>query len=233
MGGPAAEAPSIVCEYRLTGGLQRKALRNLSHEIPAQELLPLSDLSRSNRRRNRLGWWWSSTTTGHVGFANAAQERCLLSLDADPLVSCIVHQPLVLAGTAVEVQVDYAVVRAGKPGVVVLGNRACVEDPSEPLIGAFCEKTGWHAVAVPSPSEAELRNLRWLAGFRQPYKRDDRAISAILRHFADGASLASMLDQSDEMPTALPTIYNLLWNGALHVDLEQPLDRQSLIWTGR
>ncbi len=233
MGEPAAETPSIVCEYRLTGGLQRTALRNLPQEISALQLLPLSDLSRSNRRRNRLGWWWSSTTTDHVGFANAAQERCLLSLDADPLVSWIVHQPLVLAGATVEVRIDYAVVRAGNPGVVALPSRAGVENPSKTLIGAFCKKMGWNAVAVPSPSEAELRNLRWLAGFRQPYKRDDRAIPEILRHFRRGASLASVLDQSDDSSTTLPTIYNLLWNGALNVDLEQPLDRRSLIWAGR
>ena len=71
------------------------------------------------------------------------------------------------------------------------------------------------------------------AGFRHPYKCDDQAIPLILQHFAQGSTVGSLLDSTDNALASLPTVYHLLWRGPLDADLDHPLDPESLIWSRR
>ena len=91
------------------------------------------------------------------------------------------------------------------------------------ITAGVCERIGWEYLLAGEPEPVRAANLRWLAGYRRPYARvgGDRRAAA-----GGGGAPVPLIELAGSVgdPVAvLPTLFHLLWAGALERDLRRPL----------
>ncbi len=198
--------------------------REFDSGIDIRGLAPLGGQAR--RGRARVGWWWSSTICAHVPYSNGSQRELLLQLDADPAVSWIVHEPLLLRRGSVSALIPFTVERGGTSTAVISAEFNAAE-----MVGDFAGPVGWDVLVLVPLSPVRQGNLRWLSGFRHSRFLDSELDSSGRAILCVPVPLAAAAEALGPCDRTLPFLFHKLWCGELHCDLDRPLDAESLVWS--
>ena len=148
-------------------------------------------------QRHFSGTYWSATERGHVIYESRLELARLLFADFDTSVNRIFAQPFLLSA-----QVE-ATVRRHVPDLLLLSNtgltvvdvkpRLRLSKPNVSFTLAWTkdvvERHGWRYEVWSEPPEAELANLRFLAGFRRGWLFDRMLLDELRASDFQGASL--------------------------------------------
>ncbi|MER6205972.1 TnsA-like heteromeric transposase endonuclease subunit [Streptomyces sp. NPDC001642] len=190
-------------------------------------------------QRHYSGTYWSVTTGDHVIYESRLELAHLLCADFDPLVHAIVAQPFLLK-SVFEGQIrkhipDYLLITDHGPVVVDVKPRRRWSDPVVSFTFAWARQVvaarGWRYEVWDAPPQAELENVRFLAGYRRPWLFDPGLVEELRRADLDGVLLgqaASRLPRPPE-PLVRAAVHHLLWSHDLHADLTEPLGPSTVL----
>jgi hypothetical protein len=96
------------------------------------------------------------------------------------------------------------------------------------------EGRGWRYEVWSEPPEAQLSNLRFLAGFRRDWLFDRRLLDELRASELQGMSLGKALRSFSARPEPLvrSAIFHLLWTQQFTVDLTRPLSASHVLANG-
>jgi hypothetical protein len=186
-------------------------------------------------QRHYSGSYWCAMTSGHVIYESRLELARLLYADFDRSVRSVVAQPFLLQaqvdGVAGRHIPDFLLLReGGVPLVVEVKPRRLVDTPKV----AFClgwarqlvEAHGWGFEVWSEPPEAELANLRFLAGYRRAWLFDVGLLGEIRgRGDLDGVAFGEAVRSFPHQPAPLvrSAVLHLLWEQFFTTDLRTPL----------
>ncbi|MFF2375097.1 TnsA-like heteromeric transposase endonuclease subunit [Streptomyces xiamenensis] len=179
------------------------------------------------------GTYWSATTQDHVIYESRLELARLLFADFDPAVRSIAAQPFLLK-TVVDGQArkhipDYFLMTDDGPVVVDVKPRRRL---CEPVVAFTFEWTreavesrGWRYEVWSEPPEAELENVRFLAGYRRAWLFAPEVLEELRCADLDGVPLGQAVRRLDGRPEpgVRAAIHHLLWTHDLHTNLTEPL----------
>ncbi|GLV77082.1 TnsA-like heteromeric transposase endonuclease subunit [Streptomyces hygroscopicus] len=180
-------------------------------------------------QKHYSGTYWSATMRDHVIYESRLELARLLFADFDPSVRDIVAQPFLLkavvGGEVCKHIPDYFLITEHGPVVVDV-------KPSAPVV-AFTfawtrqavESRGWRYEVWSEPPEAELENIRFLAGYRRQWLFAPELLDEVRRVDLEGVALGRAVRCLPDLPepTVRAAIHHLLWAHDLRTDLTQPL----------
>jgi hypothetical protein len=184
-------------------------------------------------QRHFPGSYWSATMSDHVIYESRLELARLLYADFDPSVRSISAQPFLLE-MRIEGQVrrhvpDFLLVRDGGPVVVDVKPRQHLGKEKTAFTLTWCksvvEDRGWEYEVWSEPPEAELANLRMLAGYRRKWLFDPSLLDALAGADLDGARLGDVPARMAERPRRLvwAHLLHLIWSNAYSVNLSTAL----------
>jgi hypothetical protein len=143
------------------------------------------------------GFYWSATMSDHVIYESRLELARLLYADFDRAVKAIMAQPFLLKaqvdGRMRRHVPDFLLVADGGPLVVDVKPRKHLAKERTAFTLAWCravvEDRGWEYEVWSEPPEAELANLRMLAGYRRDWLFDRRLLDTLIAADLDGARL--------------------------------------------
>ncbi|HZE16701.1 MAG TPA: hypothetical protein VE197_13915 [Mycobacterium sp.] len=96
------------------------------------------------------------------------------------------------------------------------------------------ERRGGRYEVWSEPPATELRDVRLLAGFRNPACFDTTLLEELRQRGLSGCTLGEALSVDLGRPPALvrSAVFHLLWNHYLTVDVTKPLTRPSILTKG-
>lgn len=156
--------------------------------FPFEAADPVRPAPSSRGQPSYPGWWWSPTTGGHVQFESWLQRHHLMEFDRRPDVTGISGQPFALTWTE-ELKhrrhvPDLFVRYANGSATVVDCRRVDRADEDSrrgsSITAVVCSVLGWTYELAGTPTPVRAANLRWLAGYRRRYVRNDRVADALL-----------------------------------------------------
>lgn len=190
-------------------------------------------------QKHYSGAYWSATTGNLVVYESRLELARVLFADFDPTVCGIMAQPFLLKsldkGTVRRHIPDYLLLTDHGPMVVDVKPR---HQQSSPMVAtAFTwtrravESRGWRYEVWGEPPEAELANVRFLAGFRREWLFAHGLLDELLRAGLDGTTIteATRCQPRWPEPCARAAIHHLLWRHDLHTDLTQPLQATTVL----
>ncbi|WP_331747700.1 TnsA-like heteromeric transposase endonuclease subunit (plasmid) [Streptomyces sp. NBC_00984] len=213
-------------------------------------------------QKHYSGSYWSSTQSDHVIYESRLELARLLYADFDRDVSAIVAQPFLLRaevnGALRRHIPDYLLVTGEGPLVVDVKPRHRVARPEHAFTFAWTrsavESKGWRYEVWSEPPDAELANVRFLAGYRRdwlfewdlleeecdetvdeepsPVRLFDPAILDDVRdRVVDGETLGEAFACLPERPAPLvrAAVLHLLWKQQWLTDLSVPLSARSVL----
>ncbi|MEU3374636.1 TnsA-like heteromeric transposase endonuclease subunit [Streptomyces sp. NPDC006660] len=213
-------------------------------------------------QRHYSGSYWSSTQSDHVIYESRLELARLLYADFDRDVTAIVAQPFLLRAVVDGVLrrhiPDYLMATEAGPLVVDVkpGHRAA--KPEHAFTFAWTreavESRGWRYEVWSEPPDAELANVRFLAGYRRDWLFEpdeeicDLAVGeeppperlfdpVILDEVRDRVGDGDMLGEAFECLPGRPAplvragVLHLLWKQQWSVDLSVPLSARSVLRT--
>jgi hypothetical protein len=97
------------------------------------------------------------------------------------------------------------------------------------------EERGWRYEVWSEPPATELRNVRFLAGFRNPSCFDETLLEEVRQRDLSHTTLGEALSAPFGRPPALvrSAVFHLVWNQYLTVDVRRPLTRSSILTKDR
>jgi hypothetical protein len=185
------------------------------------------------------GFHWSSTERDHVIYESRLELTRLLYADFDPSVRRIFAQPFMLrarVGGAVRRHIpDYLLLTDTGLVVVDVKPRHRLDAPKVAFTFGWTreavESRGWQFEVWSEPPEAELENVRFLAGYRRDWLFDPELLGELRALDLDGATLGDAFASLPDRPAPLirSAVLHLLWCREYVVDLERPLSRERLL----
>jgi hypothetical protein len=179
------------------------------------------------------GTYWSATVRDHVIYESRLELARLLYADFDPTVHGIVAQPFLLKavveGKARKHIPDYFLATERGPVVVDVKPRRRLSNPVVSSTFAWTrravESRGWCYEVWSEPPEAELENIRFLAGYRRSWLFDPAVLEESRRADLDGVTLGDAVRRvpGHAEPRLRAAIHHLLWRQELRIDLTCPL----------
>ncbi|GFH39229.1 TnsA-like heteromeric transposase endonuclease subunit [Streptomyces pacificus] len=213
-------------------------------------------------QKHYSGSYWSSTESDHVIYESRLELARLLYADFDRDVTAIVAQPFLLRAEVDGVLrrhiPDYLMATTAGPLVVDVKPRHRAAKPEHAFTFAWTreavESRGWHYEVWSEPPDAELANVRFLAGYRRdwlfepdeeicdlavgeepPPERlfDPVILDEVRDRVADGNSLREAFGCLPGRPAPLVRagVLHLLWRQQWSVDLSVPLSARSVLRT--
>ena len=160
-------------------------------------------------QKHYSGIYWSSTESSHVIYESRLELSRLLYADHDAAVHRIVAQPFLLkavVGGRLRRHVpDFLLVDDQGPVVVDVKPAALLDNPRVGFTlewaKAVVELRGWRYEVWSEPPVAELANIRFLAGFRNPRFFDHELLAAVRREDFFGRTLGEALSIDIGQPT--------------------------------
>jgi hypothetical protein len=193
-------------------------------------------------QRHFSGSYWSATDRGHVIYESRLELARLLFADFDASVNRIFAQPFLLRAlvkAAVRRHVpDFLLLSAAGPIVVDVKPRSRLSKPEVSFTLAWTrelvEGRGWRYEVWSEPPEAELANLRFLAGFRRGWLFDCGLLDELRASDFEGISLGKACRSLPDWPEALvrSAIFHLLWTQHFTVDLTRPMTASNVLANG-
>ena len=219
---------------------------SLPWELATTEVLASAAPWRTFRwhkgQRHYSGTYWSATEQGHVIYESRLELARLLFADFDTSVNRIIPQPFLLSA-----QVEDSV-RRHVPDFLLLSNagltvvdvkpRLQLSKPKVSFTLAWTkdvvERRGWRYEVWSEPPEAELGNLRFLAGFRRGWLLDANLLDELRAADFQGMSLGQACTSLPSWPEPLvrSAIFHLLWTQHFTLDLTRPLSPSHVLTRG-
>lgn len=240
-GGSGAGGAGFELAYRTPAGERRLPLVD-AWAAALEAALPVRSFPSYRRQRHFPGLWWSATTGGHVGFESWLERDHLMLLDHDPAVVGIASQPFWLFWTTPEGKgrshaPDYFARRADGSALVVDCRPAERIKPRDAAkfdaTRRACELLEWEYRLVGTPDTVQVRNLRWLAGYRHPRHHVAPAAARLVEVFTRRGPLLDGAQTVGDPLAVLPVLFHLLWRQVLRADLSTPLHEATGVITGR
>lgn len=205
--------------------------------LPFQDCSPVRALPSYKGQRNFTGLLWCATNSRLVGYESWLERDHLTCLDFAPDVVGIASQPFRLdfdlAGARRRHVPDYFVRLGDGTGAVIdvrPDNRITAHDQEVfSATESACASVGWAYKRVGVLPRTYVSNLRWLAGYKHPRSLNPAHGQAIRARLHDGPeSLFRLAAAVGNQVAVLPTLFHLLWSGALAADLRsRPLRQDS------
>jgi hypothetical protein len=175
------------------------------------------------------GFYWSATMSDHVIYESRLELARLLYADFDREVKAIAAQPFLLKAQ-VEGRMrrhvpDFLLVADDGPLVVDVKPREYLARERTAFTLAWCravvEDRGWEYEIWSEPPEAELANLRMLAGYRREWLFDRSLLDTLSAADLDGVRLRDVPAAVGGWPRRLvwSHLLHLIWSHAYTVDL--------------
>ncbi|MEV7787614.1 TnsA-like heteromeric transposase endonuclease subunit [Streptomyces sp. NPDC088106] len=210
------------------------------------------------------GSYWSSTQSDHVIYESRLELARLLYADFDRDVTAIMAQPFLLRadvdGVLRRHVPDYLLATTAGPLVVDVKPRHRAVKPEHAFTFAWTreavESRGWHYEVWSEPPDAELANVRFLAGYRRDWlfgpglteEIHDQAVEEeslrerlfdpvvldeVRDRVVDGDTLGDTFACLPGRPALLVRagVLHLLWKQQWSVDLGVPLSARSVLRT--
>jgi len=193
-------------------------------------------------QRHYSGTYWSATEHGHVIYESRLELARLLFADFDTSVKRIIAQPFLLSAQvegAVRRHVpDFLLLSDTGPTIVDVKPRLQLSKSKVSFTLAWTrdvvERHSWRYEVWSEPPEAELGNLRFLAGFRRCWLLDrnllDELRAADFQGMSLGEACKSLPDWSE--PLVRSAIFHLLWTQHFTLDLTRPLSPSHVLTSG-
>lgn len=211
-----ADAPMHVLRSTLRQGLPCRSVR---------ELIPVEDLNVRTRNRSRSGWWWSSTNRSHVPYSSTSELDVLVLLDSLPRTRWIAHSPIRITDDTNVALPPYVV--ETEDGFELVENFLEPDEANSALIAVAASGLGWKVL---SPAHTLNREtLLWLAGFRHQRCLDSSITEQILGACSRPRAIGDLVDQFDNRPGVLPSVFHLMWNNELRFG-EAQLSMVTQVW---
>jgi hypothetical protein len=220
------------------GPSERQALLAACWNAGFEDVAPVRDFPSYKGQRNFPGLYFAACTGRHVGFESWLERDWMMLLDFSPRVRAFSAQPFWLlwsSGGRVRRHAPDIFVRLADGRGAVVDVRA--DDRIEPedaeafeATAVACESVGWGFRRVGVPDPVLTANVRWLAGYRHPRCLRGEYRAGLLEAFASPAPLLGGALSVGDRIAVLPTLFHLMWTGALAADLASaPLDGGSLV----
>jgi hypothetical protein len=189
------------------------------------------------------GTYWSSVMSAHVIYESRLELTRLLYADFDRATEAVLAQPFLLSarvdGGKRRHVPDFLILRRGRvPLVADVKPRHLLTRPKVAFSLGWAreavESRGWEFEAWSEPPEAELANVRFLAGYRRPWLFDPELVAEIRGADLDGATLGEAFRAFPRRPAELARagVLHLLWAQHLVTDLATPLSARHRLRTG-
>jgi hypothetical protein len=185
------------------------------------------------------GSYWASTNRDLVIYESRLELARLLYADFDPEVEWIVAQPFLMArGTGKDVRrhvPDFFLATSAGPVVVDVKPQRMLRKEKVAAALAWAreavEARGWRYEVWSEPPEAELANIRMLAGCRREWLFNPALLAEIKLGAADGMTIRAVEQQVAGWPLRLirSAVLHLLWTRYLTTDLSTMLSRDHVI----
>ncbi|MGW2654389.1 TnsA-like heteromeric transposase endonuclease subunit [Streptomyces sp. NPDC001478] len=215
-------------------------------------------------QRHYSGSYWSSTQADHVIYESRLELARLWYADFDRDVTAIVAQPFLLraelGGVLSRHIPDYLMATTARPLVVDVKPRHRVSRPEHAFTFAWTreavESRGWRYELWSEPPDAELANVRFLAGYRrdwlfEPELTEERGdepvdeeppperlfdpviVDEVRDRVVDGETLEEAFACLPGRPDPLvrAAVLHLLWKQQRLTDLSVPLSALSVLRT--
>lgn len=185
-------------------------------------------------QKHYSGSYWSSTMRSHVIYESRLELTRLLYADFAREVRAIFSQPFLITaevdGITRRHVPDFLILRDGLvPLVVDVKPRQLLTRPKV----AFClgwarevvESCGWEFQVWCEPPEAELANLRFLAGYRRDWLFSSELLEEVRGSDLQGTTLGEAFRSFRNWPDELvrAAVLHLLWSQELSTNLGQIL----------
>lgn len=199
---------------------------------------PIRTGAQWQNRRNRHGdyFWWRTDT--YVWHESALERAALLELDFAGSAASVAAQPLrMLFRRGAEASYhdpDYFAIHTNGDQVLYDVKLRAGLTPKVTTSFAeterICALIGWRHVVLHESSRARVANLEVLRRAQDP-RHHPNQVRDLLHIFRHGRSLREgrRLARPDEPPLAMPGILHLAWHGHLIIDLEKPLQLETIV----
>lgn len=204
---------------------------------PVFSLVPVRRTHSSERNRHVPVTAFSSTTGGHLALESGLEHDLLRRLDRLPSIAWLVAQPLELRWTeprklrhvpdllSVDTNGSVTVWDVRNPRRVD-ENFALQVDKSR----TECASVGWHYEVFTGLGEVERLNLLWLHGFRRrPAWQSDVEVAVMVTAAGSDVMLGDLFALDDGSGQTKSSVWHLVWNGTLCVDMESKLNASTLV----
>ncbi|WP_370153354.1 TnsA-like heteromeric transposase endonuclease subunit [Streptacidiphilus sp. EB129] len=194
-------------------------------------------------QKHYSGTYWSSTMQAHVVYESRLELTRLLYADFDPVQVGLFAQPFLLCaevdGRTRRHVPDFLVLREDQvPMVVDVKPRHLLADPEVSSALGWAreavESRGWDFQVWCEPPEAELANLRFLAGYRRGWLFDSGLLAELRSLRLVGLSLGEAFRILPHRPGPLvrAAVLHLLWRQEIATDLGVVLSARHTLTAG-
>ena len=193
-------------------------------------------------QRHYSGTYWSSTNKGHVIYESRLELARLLLADFDPTVTWIVAQPFLLKTVVNRRQrshiPDFLLMTNDVPVVVDVKPPWQLEKPKVNFTLDWArnlvDSRGWRNEVWSGSDALVLRNVRFLAGYRNPSLFDPTLLDELRGMQLEGGTLGQAFDAAASRPPALvrAAVLHMIWNSEFAVDLSTSLTRSTILEIG-
>ena len=240
----ACRAGDFQLRYLEAGGsgfAERQGALTACWNTRFEDVPPVRSFPSYKGQRNFPGLYFAACMGRHVGFESWLERDQLLMLDFSPRVRSFSAQPFWLlwgsGGKTRRHAPDFFVRLTGGGGVVVdvrADDRIAPEDAEAfGVTAAACELVGWGYRRVGALDPVLAANVRWLAGYRHPRCLRAEHRARLLEVFTRPAPLLAGAEAVGDRIAVLPSLFHLMWTGALAADLASaPLDGSSRVSVG-
>ncbi|MCG2622163.1 TnsA-like heteromeric transposase endonuclease subunit [Arthrobacter sp. I2-34] len=194
-----------------------------------EDYAPVRSMNARRRQRNFSGLWWCASTGRLVGYESWLERDHLMCLDFAADVTGIAAQPFRLdfpdlpGGPCRHVPDYFARLSNGAAVVIDVRPDARIGGRDREVFSATesaCASVGWVYRRVGELPKVYTANLRWLAGYRHPRCLNAVHAAALLEALGSGSTIGALAAGAGDPVAVLPTLYHLLWTGALRAGLQ-------------
>lgn len=204
---------------------------------PVYSLVPVRRTHSSEYNRHIPVTAFSTTTGGHLVLESGLEHDLLRRLDRLSATAWLVAQPVELRWTEprkfrhvpdlLSVNGDGTVTLWDVRSLRRLDERFTLQSDKTRM---ECAAVGWKYEIFTGLGEVERLNLLWLHGYRRRPIWQDEVEAAILAAAADcRVLLGDLFALDDGSGQTKSSVWHLVWNGTLRVDLSGKLDASTLV----
>lgn len=226
--------PRVVCQPRTLRSPANLSVTEFARLSP-RDLSPVRRGIPRRGSRSFVGFWWFASTGAHVGFGSLRERDVLMALDFEGDVVEVERDPVEILrprGERTPVPCPWLFVRRcdGSRVLVVHATAAGVAT----LAHAF-EGTEVSVASPGLPDPAQLKTIRWLAGFRFSRCRPPVDLEReVLEMCVDGRRIADvsgyLSERMKDLDLARIGTYALIWHRLLVLaDRDSPLSEMSVV----
>ncbi len=215
-----------------TGARVRESLSRCWNQ-PFEAVAPVRSFGSFPGQRHFSGLWWFATTDRHVGYESWLERDHAMLLDFDPVVTGLASQPFRLVWEGGSHVPDFFARRLDGTAEVVdvrPDDRIKPRDQEKfDLTAAACAEVGWSYRRVGEVDDVLVANLTWLSGYRNPRNLDPVLAQRLCEELRDPRRVVDAVGLVGDWMRVAPTLFHLMWSGAIAVDLESGLLGQASV----